>query len=129
MPGDWLPHLALALPNVDISAPVAEATRSELRRALWERVSLRRDELGLRSAAEDLRALAARGPVDPETANMLFAAQAIVACALARRESRGGHYRDDYPDRDPALDGRHTLLRPVTMHAVPTRVAREAAHA
>jgi L-aspartate oxidase len=76
---------------------------------MWERVSLRRDDEGLLAAASRLRLLAGAGPVDPETANMLFAAQAITACARARRESRGGHYRSDYPDTDPRLAGRHTL--------------------
>jgi L-aspartate oxidase len=53
--------------------------------------------------------LASSGPVDPETANMLFTAQAITACALARTESRGGHYRSDYPASDPGRAGCHTL--------------------
>jgi L-aspartate oxidase len=127
--GDWLTDTALALPAVDLCAPLAEATREALRHTLWEQVSLRRDETGLRSAAAELHALAARGPVDPETANMLFAAQAIAASALARRESRGGHYRDDYPDSAPALDGRHTLLRPATAHAVSRSALREVTHA
>jgi len=34
-------------------------------------------------------------------------AAAIAACALARRESRGGHLRVDFPHLDPALDGVH----------------------
>ena len=29
--------------------------------------------------------------------------EAIARCALERRESRGGHFRDDYPDKDPAF--------------------------
>jgi L-aspartate oxidase len=34
--------------------------------------------------------------------NMLTAAKLIAAAALARTESRGGHYRSDFPDADPA---------------------------
>jgi L-aspartate oxidase len=37
-------------------------------------------------------------------------AQAIASCALARRESRGGHRRIDCPETDPALDGTHYVL-------------------
>ncbi len=37
-------------------------------------------------------------------------AGAIAACALQRRESRGGHLRADYPGIDPELDGVHFVL-------------------
>ena len=37
-----------------------------------------------------------------EDANLLIVARAVVASALARRESRGGHFRTDFPDTDPA---------------------------
>jgi len=34
----------------------------------------------------------------------------IAACALLRTETRGGHCRADFPERDPALDGRHAVV-------------------
>ena len=34
--------------------------------------------------------------------NLLTVSEAIARCALERKESRGGHFRDDYPDKDPA---------------------------
>jgi succinate dehydrogenase / fumarate reductase flavoprotein subunit len=40
---------------------------------------------------------------------MLHVAEVIVAGALARKESRGSHYRVDYPDRDDEHWLRHTL--------------------
>jgi L-aspartate oxidase len=36
-------------------------------------------------------------------------AAAIAACALERRESRGGHLRADFPHLDPALDRVHII--------------------
>lgn len=127
--GNWLVASLLVLPEGESTAPIAESTRGELRRVLWERASLQRDETSLLLATKELQALAARAPVDPETANMLLAAQTIVACALARRESRGGHYRSDHPERDPTLDGRHTLLSLANAHPVSSRAIREAAYA
>ncbi|HEX6752047.1 MAG TPA: FAD-dependent oxidoreductase [Solirubrobacterales bacterium] len=39
-------------------------------------------------------------------------AAAIAACALERRESRGGHLRADFPHLDPDLDGVHIVRGP-----------------
>lgn len=36
-----------------------------------------------------------------ELRNIVLNAELIVSAALARRESRGGHYRDDYPHKNP----------------------------
>jgi succinate dehydrogenase/fumarate reductase flavoprotein subunit len=36
----------------------------------------------------------------------------VAASGLAREESRGAHWRRDYPDRDPALDQHHCVLAP-----------------
>jgi L-aspartate oxidase len=124
LPGIILAADDIAAPVYESHAPTAETVRAALRRVMWERVGLRRDAAGLAAAREELRTLARRAPLDPETANMLFAAQAIVTCALAREESRGGHFRDDHPDRDHALDGRHTLL--AAPHVVtPAQTAEE----
>jgi succinate dehydrogenase / fumarate reductase flavoprotein subunit len=35
--------------------------------------------------------------------HLLIVSEAITRCALERRESRGGHFRDDFPDKDPAF--------------------------
>jgi len=46
-----------------------------------------------------------------ELGNLLEIADAMVAGALAREESRGAHYREDFPKRDDARFLAHTLVR------------------
>jgi L-aspartate oxidase len=68
----------------------------ELREALWE-------DAGLLRSADGLERLAS----SPHLLTAL-----VARSALAREESRGGHFRMDFPDEDPALDGLHTVVRP-----------------
>ena len=37
--------------------------------------------------------------------------EAITRSALARQESRGGHFRDDFPEKDPAYGGFNLVTR------------------
>ena len=46
-----------------------------------------------------------------ELQSLLDVAEAIIASALARKESRGAHYRSDYPQRDDTSWLKHTLAR------------------
>ena len=70
-----------------------DATLQVLRRAMSRDAGVIRDEAGLTRLLEQLNALEpAYGPCPP-----LVAARLIVEAALARQESRGGHYRSDFP--------------------------------
>jgi len=73
----------------------AEPVIPALRRALWQDAGLVRDAAGL----ERLR----------DSSHLLTTL--IAESALVRRESRGAHFRADYPLEDPALAG-HVVLRP-----------------
>ena len=88
------------------------AIQRELRDVMWERAGLVRDAEGLGVAAlsverlaERLRAAGVPGHGALNTAwqnwlnldSQLTAARLIVASALARRESRGAHWRSDFP--------------------------------
>jgi succinate dehydrogenase/fumarate reductase flavoprotein subunit len=86
--------------------------RDELKTLMWEQAGLVREAAGLETAQQSLQALrqrAARVQVRgtprlnaewQEWLNldsMLTVSEMIVASALARQESRGSHYRSDYP--------------------------------
>jgi succinate dehydrogenase / fumarate reductase flavoprotein subunit len=43
--------------------------------------------------------------------NLLTVSEAVTRCALERKESRGGHFRDDHPEKDPAYGTFNLLLR------------------
>jgi succinate dehydrogenase / fumarate reductase, flavoprotein subunit len=43
--------------------------------------------------------------------NLLTVAEAIARSAIERRESRGGHFRDDYPQKDKAAGGFNLVIR------------------
>jgi L-aspartate oxidase len=73
-----------------------------VRRLMWEKVGLVREEAGLRSALAELDLLAARFPqVGGEARNLLGIARLVTAAAFVRQESRGGHFRTDFPEPAP----------------------------
>ena len=89
----------------DLSALVAE-----LRRTMWEGVGVVRDGPGLTATLERLAGLAGRlEPGASEARNMVDAGRLIARAALARTESRGAHYRSDYPATDPAWAEREVV--------------------
>jgi L-aspartate oxidase len=65
-------------------------------------VGLERDEAGLSQALSVIAQVERAGGNEPALQNMTAAAKLVAAAALNRRESRGGHYRSDYPATDPA---------------------------
>ncbi|MGR3621363.1 L-aspartate oxidase [Pseudophaeobacter sp.] len=74
----------------------------KLRQCMTAHVGMRRNQTGLETALATLAELEALHGNDEAFLNMCATATLIAACALQRRESRGGHFRDDFPDADPA---------------------------
>src|SRR5216683_1594279 len=86
-----------------------------LRRRAWDSLGLERDGAGLRGLLDDLAALGAQVAAHPrhraaaEARNLVAVAEAMAAGALFREESRGGHFRTDFPETDDARFLGHTL--------------------
>jgi succinate dehydrogenase / fumarate reductase flavoprotein subunit len=101
--------------------------RSELQEVMFDKCGVYRTEKLLveaRDAVADLRGRAQHLRVDDrgcryntdlgealELGFLLDCAEATVESALARRETRGGHAREDYPERDDAGWLKHTFAR------------------
>ena len=78
------------------------ADRASLQGLMWDKVGIVRDGAGLAAAARQLSAWRAALPVPSdrpshELANMILAARLVAEAALIREESRGAHYRTDFP--------------------------------
>ncbi|MGJ9414147.1 L-aspartate oxidase [Aeromicrobium sp. CF4.19] len=104
---DWAEPITMATVEYGISA-----SRADLQQLLWDAAGLRRDGAGLDAAAHELASWAMPAVDDAksaEDANLLLVGRAVVASALARRESRGGHFRIDAPDPGPS-PARHSSL-------------------
>ncbi len=92
--------------------------RESLRALFWRRVGITRDEAGLNEAAERVEQwgryiLPLEFDDTPgwSMQNMLIVARLMIAAAVERKESRGVHYRRDYPDADPAMNHHVLALR------------------
>ncbi|MCW2790396.1 MAG: nadB [Aeromicrobium sp.] len=99
---DWSAPL-----DLDLSEdPRAEdVSRADLQQIMWDAAGLARTGADLEQAAAELRRWRSPAVTDAkaaEDANLLVVARAVIASALARQESRGGHYRTDFPQTDPA---------------------------
>src|SRR4029077_1821714 len=67
-----------------------------LRNAMTGGVGVERDEAGLRAALDVITRLETTSH-EPALLNMTAAAKLVTAAALMRHESRGGHWRSDFP--------------------------------
>ncbi|MBV9718871.1 MAG: L-aspartate oxidase [Candidatus Eremiobacteraeota bacterium] len=88
---------------------------SDVRNVMYSNVGLLREESGLLEAIARIAELAAAfGDAPGELRNLLVVGELIAQAALARRESRGSHFRSDYPQSDDAFAKRSfTRLRSV----------------
>jgi L-aspartate oxidase len=97
-----------------------EETIAKLQAAMWAYAGLLRAESTLRqglaaqqACAEELTQLARHGKGSrrlEEGQSMCRVARAILTSALARTESRGAHFRNDFPKRDDEHFLKHSLF-------------------
>ncbi len=124
------------LPYVDESSSIreirgcnnGEITKAAIRETLWKNVAIERNSEGLQETLAELEELTkacsqhtmdspqvAFGVISSdiarcETLNMLDTAYLITEASLIRTESRGAHYRTDFPDRDDSAWQRRLIL-------------------
>jgi len=114
---------AAALSETSLSSPVADTEpiaitptdwtldqrmRHRVQELMWRRVGIIRHGAELKSALEDLTRLADE-EMNTRTRNFVTLARLITQAALWREESRGGHYRADFPERDDESWHAHSM--------------------
>ena len=104
-----------------------EPMRERLYDVMWDKVGIIRSESGLRAAISELQsienALDDAGIADANRAfnlswhdwlnlkNLVQTSQGIAHAALARTDSRGAHYREDFPETGPLEGSTFTSLQ------------------
>lgn len=91
--------------------------RLKLQKTMVRYAGLRRNGQGLRKGLEELNrqmplfhsSLTKREEL--EFANLLTCAYLVTSAALSREESRGAHYREDFPERDDRNWRKHTIMQ------------------
>lgn len=108
-------------PSTIDAAPAAQAIAT-LRRAMTMNVGLERDAGGVAAALSTIAHLEQAAAGDPDLRNMTATATLIAAAALKRTESRGGHFRSDYPQASDAFAKRTFITLAEARHIAATSV-------
>ncbi len=93
-----------------------ESIINEIRQLMWNKVGIVRSGQGLKQAIDRLQDIGASLPEPDsrracEAGNIHAAALLIARSALARLESRGAHYRTDWPAHDDARFKKHSVVK------------------
>jgi len=95
----------------------ADILKSELRKLMTEKVGIIRDEEKLKEALTQVQEIKKETENKAfitiehwEFINMLTLSELVIKSALIRRESRGAHYRADYPQTDDVNFRKNTII-------------------
>jgi L-aspartate oxidase len=107
-----------ATPVVDERTPglLDPAVRAPVARTMSDNVGVLRDARSLRDGTAELAELRGKDSRTPcteawEATNLHLVASALAAAALRREETRGSHWRQDFPDRDDERWRAHLVTR------------------
>jgi L-aspartate oxidase len=110
-------EVRLSLSERPVLSTAPPPSLSTLQELLWEKVGIRRNREDLVQAADTLATWEACLPKPKdrpshELANLVTTGRLVTEAALAREESRGAHFRSDFPASSPRWQRHIVLVRP-----------------
>jgi len=99
IPGPKPQYERLGTLDFGLGTQMSTAVRKRVKRLMWERVGILRNRDGLERAIAEFDQIA-RASLSTSSKNFVTLARLIATAALWRQESRGGHYRTDFPEQD-----------------------------
>jgi L-aspartate oxidase len=82
----------------DPQSAISTAVRKRVKRVMWERVGILRDAASLQRALDEFRQIQ-QANLSVSSRNFVTLADLVARAALWREESRGGHFRTDFPEQ------------------------------
>ncbi|MCS6874175.1 MAG: L-aspartate oxidase [Pyrinomonadaceae bacterium] len=100
-------NLNFTIPNVKVKANdefrqtvmFTTAVKKRIKRIMWERVGIIRNQEKLQRALDEIHQME-QAKLSPQSRNFVTLAKLVATAAIWRKESRGGHFRSDFPKRN-----------------------------
>lgn len=113
---DDLPNIAMEQRRNEVPTQAIVERKLKLQKIMLRFAGLKRNIIGLEKGYQELQRqlpiyqarLSKRE--EYEFANMLTCALLVMQASMLRQESRGGHFREDFPDQDDIVWRKHILL-------------------
>ncbi len=81
-----------------LESGISTAVKKRIKRVMWERVGILRDRDSLVRALKEFEQISAAN-LSVSSRNFVTLAKLVATAALWREESRGGHFRTDFPEQ------------------------------
>jgi L-aspartate oxidase len=95
--------------KVDLGKGISTAVRKRVKRIMWERVGIVRERDALCAALAEFEQIS-RANLSTSSNKFVTLARLVATASLWREESRGGHYRADFPETLDEWQG-HSIQR------------------
>jgi L-aspartate oxidase len=95
---------------LNLESEISTAVKKRVKKVMWERVGIGRNADDLRRALKEFEQIE-QANLSTSSRNFVTLAKLIAAAALWREESRGGHFREDFPERNDEKFQVHSIQK------------------